>query len=263
MTTHPDIAGEDGTPRSAARATNALWHPFADMSSVADREVVVVRGDGAWVEDANGKRYLDASAALWYCNVGHGRSELADIAAAQMRELAAYQTFDVMTNRPALELAERIRDLAPLSDRAAVFFTSGGSDSVDTAAKIARRFWTTVGEPQRQLIICREGAYHGVNAFGTSLSGIEANASGWGPLVTQVVHDHPRHDLAALERRARSVIEGKSPLSLASRFRGGRRAIRRNTDYWQRRSRSVPQGWRTRRSPRGRDRLRATRPVVW
>jgi adenosylmethionine-8-amino-7-oxononanoate aminotransferase len=169
------------------------------MSSMADREVVIDRGEGVWVWDEAGRRYLDASAGLWYCNVGHGRTALAEAAAAQIGRLAAYQIFDVIANRPAIELAERVRELSPLGDHSAVFFTSGGSDSVDTAAKIARRHWVAAGEPRRQIIICREGAYHGVNAFGTSLSGIEANAAGWGPLVTGVVQVG-RDDLGALER---------------------------------------------------------------
>lgn len=179
--------------------TTALWHPFADMSSVPDREVVMERGEGVWVYDQSGKRYLDASAGLWYCNVGHGRKALAEAAAQQMGLLAGYQIFDVIANRPALDLAERVRALAPLGDHSGVFFTSGGSDSVDTAAKIARRYWVARGEPQRQIIICREGAYHGVNAFGTSLSGIKPNAAGWGSLVTQVLRVG-RDDLAGLER---------------------------------------------------------------
>jgi putrescine---pyruvate transaminase len=177
----------------------ALWHPFADMSKMDGREVVIARGEGAWVFDDQGRRYLDASAGLWYCNAGHGRAAFADAARAQMAQIAGYQIFDVMANRPALELAERVRELGPLGPDSAVFFTSGGSDSVDSAAKMARRYWTLLGEPQRRLMICREGAYHGVNAFGTSLSGIEANASGWGPLVTEVAVVG-RHDLAALER---------------------------------------------------------------
>jgi putrescine aminotransferase len=179
--------------------TTALWHPFADMSSVPDREVVMERGEGVWVYDQSGKRYLDASAGLWYCNVGHGRKALAEAAAKQMGLLAGYQIFDVIANRPALDLAERVRALAPLGDHSGVFFTSGGSDSVDTAAKLARRYWVARGEPQRQIIICREGAYHGVNAFGTSLSGIKPNAAGWGSLVTQVLRVG-RDDLAGLER---------------------------------------------------------------
>jgi putrescine aminotransferase len=213
------------------RPDNALWHPFADMSSVAGRELVIARGEGAWVEDDAGKRYLDASAGLWYCNVGHGREELAEVAAAQMCDLAAYQIFDVMANGPALHLAERVRELSPLSDRAGVFFTSGGSDSVDTAAKIARRYWEAAGEPQRRLIICREGAYHGVNAFGTSLSGIEPNASGWGPLVTQV-QQVGRDDLGALER-ALEQNAGTVAAFIGEPAQGAAGVHPPRPDYWQ------------------------------
>ena len=175
-----------------------LWHPFADMSKVPGNEIVLERGTGAWVVDSEGRRYLDATAGLWYCNVGHGRAEIADAAAQQMRELAGYQIFDAFSNRPALELADRLYELLPLEGESAVFFTTGGSDAIDTAGKIARRFWAVSGESQRHIIVAREGAYHGMNAYGTSLAGIPANAGGWGPLVPEVVHVD-RDDVSALE----------------------------------------------------------------
>ena len=100
-----------------------LWHPFADMAAVKDDEVVIVRGRGARVWDADGREYVDARAGLWYAAVGHGRTEIADAVAAQMRELAAFDTFDRLANRPALELADRVSALAPFAD-AAVFFSS-------------------------------------------------------------------------------------------------------------------------------------------
>ncbi len=175
-----------------------LWHPFANMAQVANDEVVFDRGDGAWLFDEGGKRYLDATAALWYCNVGHGRGELADAASAQMRRLAACSSFDRMANRPALELAERISQLAPIDD-GVVFFTSGGSESIDTAVKLIRHYWTLVGQPRRQLIAVREHAYHGMAGYGTSLAGIRANAAGFGELLPGVIHV-PAHDASALDR---------------------------------------------------------------
>jgi putrescine---pyruvate transaminase len=174
-----------------------LWHPFADMSRVPSEEITLVRGEGSFVEDEDGRRYLDASAGLWYCNVGHGRREIADAVRAQMGELATYQTFDVFASRPALAVAERVAELSPAFGESVVFFTNGGSDAVDTAGKIVRRYWQLRGRPQRTTIVARGGAYHGMNAYGTSLAGIEGNAAGWGPLVREVVHV-PTHDVAAV-----------------------------------------------------------------
>ena len=102
-----------------------MWNPFASMGAVAGHTVTIVRGEGATVYDEAGRAYLDAIGSLWYCNVGHGRAELADVAAAQMRELACYQAFEIFTSKPAEALAERVAALAPMTD-AKVFFTPGG-----------------------------------------------------------------------------------------------------------------------------------------
>ena len=131
-----------------------LWHPFADMAVVKDAEVVIARGEGAIVWDEQGREYVDARGGLWYCAAGHGRAEIADAAAAQMRTLAAYDTFERLANRPALDLAERVSQLAPFPN-GAVFFTSGGSEAVDTAAKLARRYWHALGRPDKQAIVHR------------------------------------------------------------------------------------------------------------
>jgi adenosylmethionine-8-amino-7-oxononanoate aminotransferase len=162
-----------------------LWHPFAAMGAVDGAELVIARGRGARVWDVDGREYLDATAGLWFANVGHGRAELAEAAAAQMRTLAAHQCFGDIANEPARALAERVAELSPLDD-AAVFFGSGGSDAVDTAGKIARRYWSLLGQPERQVIVSRRFAYHGVNAYGTSLGGIAANQEGFGTLVEDV-----------------------------------------------------------------------------
>ena len=116
-----------------------FWHPFADMRQVAGGEIVLDRGEGVWVYDTDGNRYLDASGSLWYANVGHGRRELATAAAEQLGRLAAYSAYDRLATRPALELADRISALAPMSD-AAVFFTTAGSDAVESAVKLVRRY---------------------------------------------------------------------------------------------------------------------------
>lgn len=171
----------------ATEATR-LWHPFADMAAVSDSgELVIDSGKGAYVVDEGGRRYLDASAGLWYCNVGHGRRALADAARDQMARLASYSAFGDLATRPALDLAERLARIAPLQD-ARVFLTSGGSDGVDTAVKLVRRYWAERGQPGRTAIVTREHAYHGMHLAGTSLAGIEANRAGHGDLDSAVVH---------------------------------------------------------------------------
>jgi putrescine---pyruvate transaminase len=159
-----------------------LWHPFADMSVVRHEEFVLARGEGAYVFDEDGNRYLDASASLWYCNVGHGRAEIADAVAQQLRTLETYHVFGDVTNRPARELAAKLAEVSPMADTK-VFFTSGGGDAIDTAAKIARIYWQTLGQHDRVHIIARTNGYHGTMAFGTSIGGMPAITSGWGPLV--------------------------------------------------------------------------------
>src|SRR3990170_3628355 len=132
-----------------------FWHSFADMAAVeTGGELVVDRGEGVHVWDEQGRRYLDATAALWYCNVGYGRTEIADAVAQQIRRLAAYSTFGDLSNRPAIELAERVSSFAPVGD-SKIFLTSGGSDSIDTAAKMARRDWQLLGRPPRTPFITR------------------------------------------------------------------------------------------------------------
>jgi putrescine aminotransferase len=178
--------------------TTSFWHPFADMGAVAQSELVIERGEGVYVYDADGRRYLDGTASLWYANLGYGRTDVTRAVAAQMDRLGAYQTFGDFSNRPANELAARLSALAPMDD-AKVFLASGGGDAIDTAAKIARRHWIERGQPERLHIISRTNGYHGTHAFGTSIGGIEANTSGWGPLITQtsaVQHD----SLPALEQ---------------------------------------------------------------
>jgi adenosylmethionine-8-amino-7-oxononanoate aminotransferase len=181
-----------------------LWHPFSDMASVlASGELVLERGEGAHVWDADGRRYVDATAGLWFCNVGHGRGEIAEAAARQMRNLAAYSTFGDLSNAPAAELAERVAAVAPVAD-SRVFLTSGGSDSIDTATKIARRYWQLVGMSERTVLIRRERAYHGMHAAGTSLAGIPANATGYGELLGDVV-EVPWNDADALREAIQRI----------------------------------------------------------
>ena len=151
------------------------------MSAVAGHDLVIESGEGSHVRSESGVDYLDATAGLWYCNVGHGRREIADAVMRQMSSIAAYSNFGDFATRPTLDLAERLADAAPMPD-ARVFFTSGGSDAVDTAVKLVRRYWSLVGQPQRTTIVTRTRSYHGMHMAGTALAGIAANRDGYGPL---------------------------------------------------------------------------------
>jgi adenosylmethionine-8-amino-7-oxononanoate aminotransferase len=167
--------------------TSAFWHPFADMSAVAGHDLVIASGEGCRVRAEDGAEYLDATAALWYCNVGHGRREIGEAVMRQMSSIAAYSSFGDLATRSTLELADRLSTLAPMPG-AKVFLTSGGSDAVDTAVKLVRRYWAVVGEPRRTTIVTRTRSYHGMHLAGTSLAGIPANKDGYGPLDTDVAH---------------------------------------------------------------------------
>ena len=186
---------------------STFWHPFADMHAVeTGGEVVVDRGEGVHVWDEDGKPYVDATASLWYCNVGYGREEIAEAAHRQLSRLPSYSTFGNLSNHPAIELAERVGSLAPV-EGSKVFLTSGGSDSIDTATKMARRYWQLLGASDRTLLITREHAYHGMHVAGTSLAGIEANATGHGPLVGDVVKVAWDSSTALREAIARAGVE--------------------------------------------------------
>ena len=176
-----------------------LWHPFADMGAVRRKELVIERGEDVWVWDDAGKRYLDATASLWYCNVGHGRPEIAAAVAAQFKQIEAYSAFGDFVTPVAQQLAGTLADLAPMPAR--IFLTSGGGESIDTAAKIAQRYWSAQGQPDRTLLISRTSGYHGTNGYGTALGGIPANREGFGPQIetVQAPHDSLEAVAAAIE----------------------------------------------------------------
>jgi len=177
----------------------SFWHPFADMSKVQHAPFIVDRGEGIYVFDEDGNRYLDAAASLWYMNVGYGRDEIIDAMDAQARKLPAFHTFIDYATRPPLELAERIAAVSPIPD-SKVFFGSGGSDAVDTAAKLARRYFNAIGQPERTVFIAREWAYHGMHTYGTTLGGMEPNRIGYGGDLVSDIVVVPYDDEEAVEK---------------------------------------------------------------
>ncbi|HEX7100477.1 MAG TPA: aminotransferase class III-fold pyridoxal phosphate-dependent enzyme [Acidimicrobiia bacterium] len=191
---------------------SAFWHPFADMHTVQHAPFIVDRAEGVYVYDEEGERYLDAIAGLWYANIGHGRREVVEAVYRQMEKLPAFHCFVDFGTRPTIELADRIAAVSP-DPGSKVFFGQGGSDAVDTAAKLARRYFSAIGQPERTVFIAREWGYHGVNTYGTSLAGIEPNRAGYGELVGDVVIV-PYDDAEAVAK----AIEHAGPERIAGIF---------------------------------------------
>lgn len=177
----------------------SLWHPFADMSKVQHAPFILDRGEGIYAFDEEGNRYLDATASLWYMNVGYGREEIVDAMEAQARKLPAFHTFVDYATRAPLQLAERIAGVSP-NPGSKVFFGSGGSDAVDTAAKLARRYFNAIGQPERTIFITREWAYHGMHTYGTTLGGMEPNRAGYGGDMVADIVSVPYDDAEAVEK---------------------------------------------------------------
>jgi adenosylmethionine-8-amino-7-oxononanoate aminotransferase len=207
-----DLASYDGLQESARRH---LWMHFTRMSSYADHDVpVIVRGEGAYVFDSKGRRYLDGLAGLFVSMVGHGRSEIADAGARQAKELAYFPLWSYAHPR-AIELAERLANLAP-GDINRVFFTTGGSEAVESAWKLARQYFRAIGQPTKYKVISRDIAYHGTTMGALSITGLPAIKTPFEPLVPGSVrvpntnfYRAPEHgdDVEAFGRWAADEIE--------------------------------------------------------
>jgi adenosylmethionine-8-amino-7-oxononanoate aminotransferase len=163
-------------------ARRHLWMHFTRMSAYADQEVpVMVRGEGCYVYDEHGKRYLDGLSALFCVNIGHGRADVAQAGADQAAELGFFTNWSYAHPR-AIELAARIAALAP-GDLNRVFFTSGGSEAVESALKLARQYFKLTGKPNKTKVISREIAYHGTSMGALSATGITSLRQPFEPLM--------------------------------------------------------------------------------
>ena len=152
-------------------AKRHLWMHFTRLSAYARQEVpVIVRGEGCYVYDEHGKRYLDGLSALFCVNIGHGRADIAQAGADQAAELGFFTNWSYAHPR-AIELAARIASLAP-GDLNRVFFTSGGSEAVESALKLARQYFKLSGKPNKTKVVSREIAYHGTSMGALAATGI-------------------------------------------------------------------------------------------
>jgi putrescine---pyruvate transaminase len=158
-----------------------LYHP-ADHG----KPMVIVRGEGAEIIDASGKRYFDALSGLWNVHIGHGRTELAQVAADQMSTLAFNNNYVGFTNVPSAKLAEKLIELA-YPNLSAVYFTTAGAESNESAFKTARFFWKLLGKPDKIKIISRRWGYHGVTMAAASATGLPAYHRMFAPLVPNFI----------------------------------------------------------------------------
>jgi adenosylmethionine-8-amino-7-oxononanoate aminotransferase len=181
-------AGEPASGELQRLARRHLWMHFTRMGSYdTEHEVpVIVRGEGCYVFDEHGKRYLDGLSALYCVNIGHGRSELGRAAARQAEELAFYTNWSYAHPR-SIELATRIAALAP-ADLNRVFFTSGGSEAVESAWKLAKAYHSARGENTRHKLISRKLAYHGTSMGALTATGLTPLRTPFEPLTPGGVH---------------------------------------------------------------------------
>ena len=185
------------------------WMPFTGNRDFKSEPRIMVRGEGVYVWNQNGDRVLDGSSGLFCCAAGHSRREIADAVYEQMKELAYAPPFQVAQPK-AFELARRVAALTP-ADLDHVFFVNSGSESVDTAMKIAYAYHYARGEGQRIRFASRERAYHGVNMGGVSLSGMIKNRQAFGPGLPGVAH--MRHTWLPEHRMVRGQPEAGAELA--------------------------------------------------
>jgi adenosylmethionine-8-amino-7-oxononanoate aminotransferase len=157
--------------RAQKAAKRNLWLHFTRMSAYTGSDVpVIVRGSGAYVFDQRGKRYLDGLSGLFVSQVGHGRKEIAEAGARQAEQLAYFPLWSY-AHPKAIELASRLADLAP-GDLNRVFFTTSGSEAVESAWKLAKQYFKLIGQPERYKVISRELAYHGTSMGALAITGL-------------------------------------------------------------------------------------------
>jgi adenosylmethionine-8-amino-7-oxononanoate aminotransferase len=233
MTSTPQPITEPGYDLMADKARDHLWMSFTRHSHYYDGSghvPIIVRGEGAYIYDDQGKRYLDGLAGLFTNQIGHGRTEIGDAMAKQAGELAFFPTWSYAHPR-AIELAERLANYAP-GDLNRVFFTTGGGEAVETAWKLAKQFFKITGQPTKHKVISRNIAYHGTPQGALAITGIPAAKTAFEPLVPGAVKvpntnfyrapEQYRHDEKAFGRwaadRIVEAIEFEGPESVAAVF---------------------------------------------
>ena len=173
------------------KAANAkrLLHPMAHLKAMqVTPPDIIVKGEGSWIWDVDGHRMVDGVGGLWSANLGFGRKEIRDAIVAQMDELAFYNVFRGTTHPRAIELTERLLNVMAPEQAGSVFFSSGGSDAVESALKLARQYWKIRGQGDRTKYIALRQGYHGVHFGGMSVNGNTNFRRAYEPLLPGCFH---------------------------------------------------------------------------
>lgn len=175
------LAGNRTAMQTKTAAQQHLWMHFVPQPTEAGKVPLIVRGEGAYIYDSEGKRYLDGLAGLFVSQVGHGRTEIAQAMARQAEQLAFFPLWGY-ANEPAAELAQRLAALAP-GDINKVYFTNSGSEAVESAWKLAKQYFRAIGKPDKHKVLSRNTAYHGTTHGALSITGIPDLKVDFEPLV--------------------------------------------------------------------------------
>lgn len=210
-------------------STTNRWGPYTSMKAMQEQGPLVIdHAEGVYVFDEDGRRYLDAHAALWLVNVGYGRREIIEAMARQAEKLSWFSSFGGFANRPSIELAERLIDLFKPDGMASVFLSNDGSEAMETALKMSRQYWKMRGMATKTKLIGRQHAYHGVTAGALSVAGITANRRMFEPLLGDIRHApapyrnhctyHPASDVCtyACVREVERMIQFEDPSTVAA-----------------------------------------------
>ena len=223
------------------------FHPFTDHAAlVKDGGArVITHADKAWLWDSNSRKILDGMAGLWCVNIGYGRKSLADAAHRQMLDLPYYNTFFKTTTIPAVQLAEKVASLLPERFNKVFFVNSGsGSEANDTIVRLVRHYWELKGQPERNVIIARDNAYHGSTMASASLGGMQHMHAQGGLPLPGIVHVQQPYWFAEGGDMSPEEFGLKAAQTIEAKIKEpwGRQG-------WGRHRRTNPGGWRCYHSP--------------
>jgi 4-aminobutyrate---pyruvate transaminase len=195
----------------AVRDIETLIHPYTNLATFRDvGPLIIERARGVYVYDSEGKDYIEGMAGLWCTALGYGNEELVEAAAAQMRKLSFAHLFTGRSHDPAIELAEKLKEIAPVPV-SKVFFCSSGSEANDTQIKLVWYLNNALGRPRKKKIVSRQRAYHGVTIAAASLTGLPTNHADFDVPIAGVIHTDCPHYY-------RNAMAGESEAEFATRL---------------------------------------------